>query len=78
MDKETGLDLGDLSSFLVTHSMHLVTEFNSQASRAAGHSEAEERDPQEEGGSVGVGSLGMGALGGPGRSHEIPTPADIT
>ncbi|GAB1300751.1 Protein disulfide-isomerase A2 [Apodemus speciosus] len=32
VDKETGLDLGDLSRFLVTHSMHLVTEFNSQTS----------------------------------------------
>ncbi|ERE68663.1 protein disulfide-isomerase A2 [Cricetulus griseus] len=31
VDKDTGLDLGDLSRFLVTHSMHLVTEFNSQA-----------------------------------------------
>ncbi|XP_028612360.1 protein disulfide-isomerase A2 [Grammomys surdaster] len=32
VDKETGLDLGDLSRFLITHSMHLVTEFNSQTS----------------------------------------------
>ncbi|XP_031206330.1 protein disulfide-isomerase A2 [Mastomys coucha] len=32
VDKATGLDLGDLSRFLVTHSMHLVTEFNSQTS----------------------------------------------
>ncbi|XP_003501525.1 protein disulfide-isomerase A2 [Cricetulus griseus] len=32
VDKDTGLDLGDLSRFLVTHSMHLVTEFNSQTS----------------------------------------------
>ncbi|KAL2766672.1 protein disulfide-isomerase A2 precursor, partial [Daubentonia madagascariensis] len=32
VDKELGLDLGDLSRFLVTHSMHLVTEFNSQTS----------------------------------------------
>ncbi|OBS74383.1 hypothetical protein A6R68_15089 [Neotoma lepida] len=31
VDKDTGLDLGDLSRFLITHSMHLVTEFNSQA-----------------------------------------------
>lgn len=45
VDKETGLDLGDLSRFLITHSMHLVTEFNSQASKATGHSEVEYRDP---------------------------------
>ncbi|XP_045396924.1 protein disulfide-isomerase A2 isoform X2 [Lemur catta] len=32
VDKELGLDLGDLSRFLVTHSMRLVTEFNSQTS----------------------------------------------
>ncbi|EHH60010.1 hypothetical protein EGM_11271 [Macaca fascicularis] len=32
VDEELGLDLGDLSRFLVTHSMHLVTEFNSQTS----------------------------------------------
>ncbi|XP_053413709.1 protein disulfide-isomerase A2 [Nycticebus coucang] len=32
VDKELGLDLGDLSRFLVTHSMHLVTAFNSQTS----------------------------------------------
>ncbi|XP_062036358.1 protein disulfide-isomerase A2 [Lepus europaeus] len=32
VDTELGLDLGDLSRFLVTHSMHLVTEFNSQTS----------------------------------------------
>ncbi|XP_038941296.1 protein disulfide-isomerase A2 isoform X1 [Rattus norvegicus] len=32
VDKEAGLDLGDLSRFLITHSMHLVTEFNSQTS----------------------------------------------
>nr|XP_054955212.1 protein disulfide-isomerase A2 isoform X2 [Pan paniscus] len=30
VDEELGLDLGDLSRFLVTHSMRLVTEFNSQ------------------------------------------------
>ncbi|KFO34786.1 Protein disulfide-isomerase A2 [Fukomys damarensis] len=33
VDEETGLDLGNLSRFLVTHSMHLVTEFNQQTSR---------------------------------------------
>ncbi|MBZ3879606.1 Protein disulfide-isomerase A2 [Sciurus carolinensis] len=33
VEEELGLDLGDLSRFLVTHSMHLVTEFNSQTSR---------------------------------------------
>ncbi|XP_036158904.1 protein disulfide-isomerase A2 isoform X2 [Myotis myotis] len=32
VDEELGLDQGDLSSFLLTHSMHLVTEFNSQTS----------------------------------------------
>ncbi|XP_007528033.1 protein disulfide-isomerase A2 [Erinaceus europaeus] len=32
VDVELGLDQGDLSRFLVTHSMHLVTEFNSQTS----------------------------------------------
>ncbi|XP_058291267.1 protein disulfide-isomerase A2 isoform X4 [Hylobates moloch] len=32
VDEELGLDLGDLSRFLVTHSMRLVTEFNSQMS----------------------------------------------
>ncbi|XP_029410713.1 protein disulfide-isomerase A2 isoform X1 [Nannospalax galili] len=32
VDDELGLDMGDLSRFLVTHSMHLVTEFNSQTS----------------------------------------------
>ncbi|KAF0881247.1 PDIA2 isomerase, partial [Crocuta crocuta] len=31
-DGELGLDPGDLSLFLLTHSMHLVTEFNSQTS----------------------------------------------
>lgn len=36
MDEELGLDQGDLSRFLLTHSMHLVTEFNSQASWAIG------------------------------------------
>lgn len=41
VDKETGLDLGDLSRFLVIHSMHLVTEFNSQASKGAGYSKVE-------------------------------------
>ncbi|XP_005391718.1 PREDICTED: protein disulfide-isomerase A2 isoform X2 [Chinchilla lanigera] len=33
MDEETGLDLGDLSRFLVIHSMHLVTEFNQKTSQ---------------------------------------------
>ncbi|XP_004270528.3 protein disulfide-isomerase A2 isoform X2 [Orcinus orca] len=33
VDEELGLDQGDLSRFLLTHSMHLVTEFNSQTSR---------------------------------------------
>ncbi|TKC51436.1 hypothetical protein EI555_019974, partial [Monodon monoceros] len=33
VDEELGLDQGDLSCFLLTHSMHLVTEFNSQTSR---------------------------------------------
>nr|XP_012593253.2 protein disulfide-isomerase A2 [Microcebus murinus] len=32
VDKELGLDLADLSRFLVTHSMRLVTEYNSQTS----------------------------------------------
>nr|XP_045017250.1 protein disulfide-isomerase A2 [Jaculus jaculus] len=32
VDEELGLDLRDLSRFLITHSMHLVTEFNSQTS----------------------------------------------
>nr|XP_004056912.3 protein disulfide-isomerase A2 isoform X1 [Gorilla gorilla gorilla] len=32
VDEELGLDVGDLSRFLVTHSMRLVTEFNSQTS----------------------------------------------
>ncbi|KAK2097160.1 Protein disulfide-isomerase A2 [Saguinus oedipus] len=32
VDDELGLDLGDLSRFLVTHSMRLITEFNSQTS----------------------------------------------
>ncbi|KAM9210904.1 protein disulfide-isomerase A2 [Dugong dugon] len=32
VDEELGLDRGDLSRFLLTHSMHLVTEFNSQTS----------------------------------------------
>ncbi|XP_054524068.1 protein disulfide-isomerase A2 isoform X3 [Pan troglodytes] len=32
VDEELGLDLGDLLRFLVTHSMRLVTEFNSQTS----------------------------------------------
>ncbi|XP_010989400.3 protein disulfide-isomerase A2 [Camelus dromedarius] len=32
VDKELGLDQGELSRFLLTHSMHLVTEFNSQTS----------------------------------------------
>ncbi|KAF5921008.1 hypothetical protein HPG69_005586 [Diceros bicornis minor] len=32
VDEELGLDQGDLSRFLLTHSMHLVTEFNSQTS----------------------------------------------
>lgn len=36
VDEELGLDQGDLSRFLLTHSMHLVTEFNSQVSWAAG------------------------------------------
>lgn len=40
MDEETGLDPVDLSRFLVTHSMHLVTEFNQQVSLAAGTGEA--------------------------------------
>ncbi|XP_019504364.1 PREDICTED: protein disulfide-isomerase A2 isoform X3 [Hipposideros armiger] len=30
VDEELGLDQGDLSYFLLTHSMHLVTEFNSE------------------------------------------------
>lgn len=45
VDKDTGLDMGDLSRFLITHSMHLVTEFNSQASKAIGHSEVGWKDP---------------------------------
>ncbi|XP_007955666.1 protein disulfide-isomerase A2 [Orycteropus afer afer] len=32
VDEELGLDQGDLSRFLLTHSMHLVTEFNRQTS----------------------------------------------
>ncbi|XP_062957254.1 protein disulfide-isomerase A2 [Cynocephalus volans] len=32
VEEELGLDLGDVSRFLVTHSMHLVTEFNEQTS----------------------------------------------
>lgn len=32
VDEELGLDQDDLSRFLLTHSMHLVTEFNSQTS----------------------------------------------
>ncbi|XP_020942596.1 protein disulfide-isomerase A2 isoform X2 [Sus scrofa] len=32
VDKELGLDQGDLSRFLLTHSMHLVTEFTPQTS----------------------------------------------
>ncbi|XP_036771890.2 protein disulfide-isomerase A2 isoform X2 [Manis pentadactyla] len=32
VDQELGLDQGDLSQFLLVHSMHLVTEFNSQTS----------------------------------------------
>ncbi|XP_059933682.1 protein disulfide-isomerase A2 [Mesoplodon densirostris] len=32
VDEELGLDQEDLSRFLLTHSMHLVTEFNSQTS----------------------------------------------
>ncbi|XP_012910789.1 protein disulfide-isomerase A2 [Mustela putorius furo] len=32
VDKELGLDLGDLSRFLLVHSMRLVMEFNSQTS----------------------------------------------
>uniref|UniRef100_G3VLI1 Protein disulfide-isomerase A2 n=2 Tax=Sarcophilus harrisii TaxID=9305 RepID=G3VLI1_SARHA len=32
VDEELGLDQADLSHFLVVHSMHLVTEFNSQTS----------------------------------------------
>ncbi|XP_048645457.1 protein disulfide-isomerase A2 isoform X4 [Marmota marmota marmota] len=33
VDEELGLDLGDLSRFLITHSMLLVTEFSHQTSR---------------------------------------------
>nr|XP_040134111.1 protein disulfide-isomerase A2 isoform X1 [Ictidomys tridecemlineatus] len=33
VDEELGLDLGDLSRFLITHSMLLVTEFSNQTSR---------------------------------------------
>lgn len=36
VDEELGLDQGDLSRFLLTHSMHLVMEFNSQVSWAVG------------------------------------------
>lgn len=36
VDEELGLDQGDLSHFLLMHSMHLVTEFNSQVSWAVG------------------------------------------
>lgn len=36
VDEELGLDLGDLSRFLLVHSMRLVMEFNSQASGAVG------------------------------------------
>lgn len=36
VDKELGLDQGDLSRFLLTHSMHLVTEFTPQVSWAGG------------------------------------------
>lgn len=32
VDKELGLDQGDLSRFLLTHSMHLVTEYSSETS----------------------------------------------
>ncbi|KAK2490877.1 hypothetical protein MC885_015228 [Smutsia gigantea] len=32
VDQDLGLDQGDLSQFLLVHSMHLVTEFNSQTS----------------------------------------------
>ncbi|KAG8508942.1 Protein disulfide-isomerase A2 [Galemys pyrenaicus] len=32
VDEELGLDMGDLSRFLVTHSLRLVTEFNSETS----------------------------------------------
>ncbi|XP_006894969.1 PREDICTED: protein disulfide-isomerase A2 [Elephantulus edwardii] len=32
VDEELGLDQADLSRFLLTHSMHLVTEFNSETS----------------------------------------------
>ncbi|XP_026241399.1 protein disulfide-isomerase A2 [Urocitellus parryii] len=33
VDEELGLDLGDLSRFLITHSMLLVTEYSNQTSR---------------------------------------------
>lgn len=36
VDEELGLDQEELSRFLLTHSMHLVTEFNSQVSWATG------------------------------------------
>lgn len=35
VDEELGLDQGDLSYFLLTHSLHLVTEYNSEVSGAA-------------------------------------------
>ena len=37
VDQELGLDQDDLSRFLLTHSMHLVTEYNSQVSGPQGH-----------------------------------------
>lgn len=36
VDEELGLDQDDLSRFLLTHSMHLVTEYNSQVSGLQG------------------------------------------
>ena len=36
VDKELGLDQGDLSRFLLTHSMHLVTEYSSEVSGLPG------------------------------------------
>lgn len=36
VDEELGLDQGDLSYFLLTHSLRLVTEYNSEVSGAAG------------------------------------------
>lgn len=36
VDKELGLDQGDLSRFLLTHSMRLVTEYNSEVSGLPG------------------------------------------